>query len=91
MKAYTSFQQTKGGWQREGQIVKALYLGSKECIGEIVDSRVALGGKVKHSLRLHSKLSLDWRRVDTDFKFYEAGEYIGIDEENILEVFWISE
>jgi len=74
------------GWQREGQIVKALYLGTEECVGEIVDSRVAYGGKVKHSLKLHSKVSLPWRRVDSDFKFYEAGEHVAIDEENILEV-----
>ena len=86
MKAQNSLKQTKGGWQREGQIVKALYLSSKECQGEIVESRVALGGKVKHSLKLLTKLDLDWRRVDTDFKFYEAGEHIGIDEENIVEV-----
>lgn len=91
MKAQRNITSTNDGWQRQGQIVKALYLGSKECIGEIVDSRVALGGKVKHSLKLHFRLELDWRRVGTDFKFYEVGEYVGIDEENILEVLWISE
>ena len=87
MKASNSLKPTNGGWQREGQVVKALYLGTEECIGEVVDSRVAYGGKVKHSLKLHSKVNLPWRRVDTDFKFYEPGEYVGIDEENIVEIY----
>ena len=77
---------SNGGWQREGQIVKALYLGTEECVGIIEHSRVAYGGKVKHSLKLYSKVSLPWRRIDTDFKFYDIGEYIGIDEENIVEI-----
>lgn len=87
MKASNSLKPTNGGWQREGQVVKALYLGTEECIGEVVDSRVAYGGKVKHSLKLHSKVNLPWRRVDTDFKFYEPGEHVGIDEENIVEIY----
>ena len=86
MQATKSLKPTNGGWQREGQTVKALYLGTEQCAGEIVSSRVAYGGKVKHSLKLSSKLSLPWRRVDTDFKFYATGEYVGIDEENIVEV-----
>ena len=86
MKASNSLKPTSGGWQREGQVVKALYLGTEECTGEIVNSRVAYGGKVKHSLKLHSKVNLPWRRVDTDFKFYDIGEYVGIDEENIVEI-----
>ena len=87
MKASNSLKPTNGSWQREGQVVKALYLGTEECTGEIVDSRVAYGGKVKHSLKLSSKVNLPWRRVDSDNKCYDAGEYIGIDEENIVEVY----
>lgn len=87
MKVSNSLKPTNGGWQREGQVVKALYLGTEECIGEVVDSRVAYGGKVKHSLKLHSKVNLPWRRVDTDFKFYKPGEHVGIDEENIVEIY----
>ena len=87
MKASNSLKPTNGSWQREGQVVKALYLGTEECIGMIEHSRVAYGGKVKHSLKLLSRLSLPWRRVDTDFKFYAPGEYVGIDEENIVEIY----
>ena len=87
MKASNSLKPANSSWQREGQVVKALYLGTEECIGEVVDSRVAYGGKVKHSLKLHSNVNLPWRRVDTDFKFYEPGEHVGIDEENIVEIY----
>ena len=86
MQATKSLKPSDGSWQREGQVVKALYLGTEECTGVIEHSRVAYGGKVKHSLKLLTKLSLPWRRVDTDFKFYDIGEYVGIDEENIVEI-----
>ena len=33
MKASNSLKPTNGSWQREGQVVKALYLGTEECTG----------------------------------------------------------
>lgn len=86
MKASNSLKPTNGGWQREGQVVKALYLGTEECIGEIVDSRVAYGGKVKHSLKLKEKLVLPWCTVGAG-AFYPVSASILIDEENIVEIY----
>lgn len=45
-------------WQREGQQVKALYLQTFPVTGTVTESRVAYGGRVKHTVELDSAIEV---------------------------------
>jgi hypothetical protein len=52
-------------WQREGQQVKGFYLGLHQVTGCVTESRVAYGGRVKHTIRLDQTIQVYGADRDT--------------------------
>ncbi len=45
-------------WNLEGKIITATYLGDYPVTGKVVNSRVAYGGSVKHTIELSQPINI---------------------------------
>lgn len=66
-------------WYRDGEQVKALYLGTELCEGTVLESRVMYGGRIQHRIELKYNLNLSY--IDS---YYPAGSTILVEEDQII-------
>lgn len=52
-------------WNREGEQVSANYLGLRQISGRVTESRVSLGGRVLHTVRLDHVIDMFGAERDT--------------------------
>ena len=45
-------------WNREGQKIKGRYLGQTPYIGTVINSRVAYGARIKHTVELDESITV---------------------------------
>lgn len=65
-------------WNLEGMTVTGKYLGDVLVTGKVESSRVAYGGRVKHTVVLDEPVSFRWRQ--------EPADRLILDHESILTV-----
>lgn len=66
-------------WNLEGLSIEAKYLDEFLVSGKVESSRVAYGGKVKHTVVLNEPLAMRWRS--------EPAERLIVDHETVSRVF----
>lgn len=66
-------------WNLEGLCVEAKYLDEFLVSGKVESSRVAYGGKVKHTVVLNEPLAMRWRS--------EPAERLIVDHEMVMRVY----
>lgn len=66
-------------WNLEGLCIEAKYLDEFLVSGKVESSRVAYGGKVKHTVVLNEPLVMRWRS--------EPAERLIVDHETVSRVF----
>lgn len=66
-------------WNLEGLCVEAKYLDEFLVSGKVESSRIAYGGKVKHTVVLNEPLAMRWRS--------EPAERLIVDHEMVMRVY----
>lgn len=66
-------------WNKEGLHVNARYLGEFACVGTVVESRVAYGGKVLHTIQLDEPIMLPFCSDLRDVVIVDDSEIIKFD------------
>lgn len=66
-------------WNLEGLCIEAKYLDEFLVSGKVESSRVAYGGKVKHTVVLNEPLAMRWRS--------EPAERLIVDHEMVMRVY----
>lgn len=66
-------------WYRDGEQVKALYMGTVQCEGTVLESRVKYGGRIQHRIEIKHDL-----RIPDINSYYPAGSTILVEEEQII-------
>lgn len=66
-------------WNLEGLSIEAKYLDEFLVSGKVESSRVAYGGKVKHTVVLNEPLAMRWRS--------EPAERLIVDHEMVMRVY----
>lgn len=66
-------------WNLEGLCIEAKYLDEFLVSGKVESSRIAYGGKVKHTVVLNEPLAMRWRS--------EPAERLIVDHEMVMRVY----
>lgn len=66
-------------WDLQGRRVTGKYLGQDLCSGVITESRVALGGRVKHVLALDNPMQFRWRTLPSTHIILNHDEILTIE------------
>ena len=67
---------SNSGWNKEGLVISANYIGEYPITGTVIESRVALGGRVKHTVVLNEQIEI----------FGTVRDRLIVDEDMVTEV-----